>query len=104
MPFDAGMFAATVHEIEKYAIGAKIEKIHQPEKEEIVFVFHDVKKDGIRRSLRLCINAGTNNPKIAFTHVTKENPATPPMFCLLMRKHLSGAKLRVSVSSVLREL
>ena len=93
MPFDAGMFAATVHEIEKYAIGAKIEKIHQPEKEEIVFVFHDVKKDGIRRSLRLCINAGTNNPKIAFTHVTKENPATPPMFCLLMRKHLSGAKL-----------
>ena len=64
MPFDAGMFAATAHEIKKYAIGARIEKIHQPEKEEIVFIFHDVRVDGERRSLRLVINAGTNNPKI----------------------------------------
>ena len=93
MPFDAGMFAATAQEIEKYAIGARIEKIHQPEKEEIVFIFHDVRIDGERRSLRLVINAGTNNPKISFTHMNKENPATPPMFCLMMRKHLGGAKL-----------
>lgn len=93
MPFDAGMFAATAHEIEKYAIGARIEKIHQPEKEEIVFIFHDVRIDGERRSLRLVINAGTNNPKISFTHMNKENPAIPPMFCLMMRKHLGGAKL-----------
>lgn len=93
MPFDAGMFAATVHEINKWAIGAKIEKIHQPEKEEIVLVFHDIRIDGQRKSLRLVINAGTNNPKISFSHINKENPATPPMFCLLMRKHLSGAKL-----------
>ncbi len=93
MPFDAGMFAATVCEINKYAIGSKIEKIHQPEKEEIVFVFHDIRIDGERKSLRLVINAGTNNPKISFTNIQKENPATPPMFCLLMRKHLSGAKL-----------
>ncbi len=93
MPFDAGMFAATAHEIEKFAIGARIEKIYQPEKEEIVFAFHDVRVDGERKSLRLVINAGTNNPKISFTHINKENPATPPMFCLMMRKHLGGAKL-----------
>ena len=93
MPFDAGMFAATVHEINKWAIGAKVEKIHQPEKEEIVLVFHDIRIDGQRKNLRLVINAGTNNPKISFSHMIKENPATPPMFCLLMRKHLSGAKL-----------
>ena len=93
MPFDAGMFAATVSEIKKYAIGAKIEKIHQPEKEEIAFVFHDVKVEGIRKSLRLVINAGTNNPKISFSHTQKENPATPPMFCLLIGKHLGGARL-----------
>ncbi len=93
MPFDAGMFAATVHEINKYAIGARIEKIHQPEKEEIVFVFHDVKIDGIKKSLRLVINAGTNNPKIAFSHIVKENPATPPMLCLLLRKQLGGGRL-----------
>ncbi len=93
MPFDAGMFAATACDIKKYAIGSKIEKIHQPEKEEIVFIFHDIKIGGERKSLRLAINAGTNNPKISFTNTQKENPATPPMFCLLMRKHLSGAKL-----------
>ena len=97
MPFDAGMFAATVYEIEKNAIGARIEKIHQPEKEEIVFVFHDVKIDGVRKGLRLVINAGTNNPKISFSHIAKENPAIPPMFCLLMRKHLSGARLESAV-------
>ncbi len=93
MPFDAGMFAATVFDINRYAIGSKIDKIHQPEKEEIVFIFHDVRIDGQRKSLRLAINAGTNNPKISFTNMQKENPAVPPMFCLLMRKHLSGAKL-----------
>ena len=93
MPFDAGMFAAMVCEIKKYAIGARIEKVHQPEKEEIVLVFHDVKIDGEKKSLRLVINAGTNNPKISFSHNQKENPATPPMFCLLIRKHLSGARL-----------
>ena len=93
MPFDAGMFAATVNEIQKYALGAKIEKIHQPEKEEIVFIFHDVRIDTKRYTPRLVINAGTNNPKVSFSHISKENPATPPMFCLLLRKHLSSARL-----------
>ncbi len=93
MPFDAGMFAATANDINKYAIGAKIEKIHQPEKEEIVLLFHDVKINNERKSLRLVINAGTNNPKISFSNINKENPSTPPMLCLLMRKHLGGAKL-----------
>ena len=96
MPFDAGMFAATANEIEKFALEGRIDKIHQPEKEEIVFIFHDVIREGnIKyRGLRLTINAGTNNPKIAFSHIAKENPATPPMFCLMMRKHLLGAKLK----------
>ena len=71
------MFAATVYEIEKNAIGARIEKIHQPEKEEIVFVFHDVKIDGVRKGLRLVINAGTNNPKISFSHIAKETVYEP---------------------------
>ena len=93
MPFDAGMFAATVYEIEKYAVGAKIEKIHQPEKEEIVFIFHDQRIDGRRFTPRLVINAGTNNPKVSFSYINKENPQTPPMFCLLMRKHLGSARL-----------
>lgn len=93
MPFDAGMFAATVCEIEKYAVGAKIEKIHQPEKDEIAFIFHDQRVDGKRFTPRLVINAGTNNPKVSFSHINKENPQTPPMLCLLMRKHLSSARL-----------
>ncbi len=93
MPFDAGMFRATVKEINKYAIGARIDKIHQPEKEEIVFIFHDTRSEGKRMSLRLAINAGTNNPKISFTNIQKENPQTPPILCLLLRKHLSGARL-----------
>ena len=93
MPFDAGMFAATVNEINRYAVGCRIEKIHQPEKEEIVLIFHDIRIEGERYTPRLVINAGTNNPKITFSDIAKENPAIPPMFCLLMRKHLGNARL-----------
>ena len=99
MPFDAGMFSATVNDIQKYVIGAKVEKIHQPEKEEIVFVFQDLRINDKRFTPRLVINAGTNNPKVSFTHMSKENPTTPPMFCILMRKHLSSARLE-SVSQL----
>ena len=42
---------------------------------------------------RLLINAGGNNPRVGFTEVTRENPQNPPMFCMLLRKYLNGAKL-----------
>ena len=88
MAFDAGMLACVIAEIEKTALGARIEKVFQPERDEIVLQMRSF--EGGRR---LLINAGSNNPRVCFTEVQKENPASPPMLCMLLRKHLQGAKL-----------
>ncbi len=88
MAFDAGMLACTLHEIREESLGARVEKVYQPERDEIILQIRS--KSGGRR---LLINAGANNPRIGFTTEQKENPQNPPMLCMLLRKHLNGAKL-----------
>ena len=92
MAFDAGMLACTLSEIKKLALGARIEKVYQPEKDEIILQMRS-----LEGGKRLLINAGSNNPRIGFSSIPKENPQNPPMFCMLLRKYLQGAKL-VSVT------
>ena len=88
MAFDAGMLACTLSEIRGAALGARIEKVYQPERDEIVLLMRSF--EGGRR---LLINAGSNDPRIGFTDSQKENPQNPPMLCMLLRKYLQGAKL-----------
>ncbi len=88
MAFDAGMLACSLAEIREKALGARIEKIFQPERDEIILQMRS-----LEGGKRLLINAGSNNPRIGFTAEQKENPMTPPMLCMLLRKHLQGAKL-----------
>ena len=88
MAYDAGMMAAAIAEIHEAAKGARIEKLTQPEKDQIVLQMRSF--DGGRK---LLIDAGSNTPRIGFSSVARENPASPPMFCMLLRKHLSGAHL-----------
>ncbi len=88
MAFDAGMLASVISEIKGEALGAKIEKIHQPEKDQIIIITRSL--SGTRK---LLIDAGANNPRLGFTFSSKENPLSPPMFCMLLRKHLTGARL-----------
>ena len=88
MAFDAGMLACCIHEIRELSLGARVEKVFQPGKDEIVLQMRSQKG-----GKRLLINAGSAAPRICFTEVQKENPAVPPMLCMLLRKHLQGAKL-----------
>jgi predicted ribosome quality control (RQC) complex YloA/Tae2 family protein len=88
MAFDAGMLSCVLHEIKEESLGARVEKVYQPERDEIILQIRS--KSGGKR---LLINAGSNNPRIGFTAVPKENPQNPPMLCMLLRKHLQGAKL-----------
>ena len=88
MAFDAGMLACALSEIRRSAEGARIEKVYQPERDEIILQMRSF--EGGRR---LLINAGSGNPRIGFTEIGKENPQNPPMFCMLLRKYLQGAKL-----------
>ena len=84
MAFDAGMLYAVLHEIKSECLGARVEKVHQPTREEIVFLM---------RGKRLSVNIGSSCPRVAVTHIGKDNPLAAPMFCMLLRKHLSGAVL-----------
>ncbi len=87
MAFDAGMLACMVHEIRTIALGGRIEKIMQPERDEIVLQLRSTEG-----GKRLLLNAGSA-PRVSFTDTARENPAQPPMFCMLLRKHLTGARL-----------
>ena len=82
------MLACALSEIRKTALGARIEKVYQPERDELVLQMRS-----LEGGKRLLINAGSGNPRIGFTEVQKENPQNPPMFCMLLRKYLQGAKL-----------
>ncbi len=89
MAFDAGMLRAIVHEVsDTLCGGAKVEKISQPSRDEFVFHLH---AGGVTR--RLSFVAGTNVPHFSYSTVERENLPTPSMFCMLLRKHLLGAKL-----------
>ncbi|MBR7095475.1 MAG: NFACT family protein [Clostridia bacterium] len=89
MAFDAGMLRAIVHEIsETLCGGAKVEKISQPSRDEFVLHLH---AGGVTR--RLVFVVGTNVPHFSYSRIERENLPTPSMYCMLLRKHLVGAKL-----------
>ena len=89
MAFDAALLRCTVSELNQRLARARVEKVLQPEKDEIVLLLRTEKE-----SLRLALSASSGNPRIHLTSAQKENPIKAPMFCMLLRKHLSGARLK----------
>ncbi|NLL82233.1 MAG: fibronectin/fibrinogen-binding protein [Tissierellia bacterium] len=85
MSFDGIVTNAVVKELENKIKGGRIDKIYQPEKDEIVISVHNKGEN-----YRIVLSASSNNPRIYLTNVSKENPSSPPVFCMLLRKHLSG--------------
>lgn len=84
-----GAFLCTIRkEIEEKALGSRIDRIYQPSRDEICFLLRSKGWSG-----KLLLSAGADSPRIHFTTLEIENPKSPPMFCMLLRKHLSGAKL-----------
>lgn len=88
MPLDSVTITALVCELNEFVAGARIDKIQQPENDEILLF---VRKTGFSR--KLLISAGTGDARIHFADSTFENPYQPPMFCMLLRKHLIGARI-----------
>ncbi|MBQ3177716.1 MAG: NFACT family protein [Clostridia bacterium] len=88
MAFDAGMLSFIVREMNDRLAGGKVDKIYQPGKEEIVLVLRAAGGEH-----RLLISAGAAGPRMHLTAAKPENPATPPMFCMMLRKHFTGARL-----------
>lgn len=88
MPFDGIVTKCIVSELNNLLSGGRIDKVFQPEADEIVML---VRSKG--QNYRLVASANASNPRLHITSVQKENPATPPVFCMLMRKHVAGGKL-----------
>ena len=82
MPLDAICLQGVVGELAPQLIGSRIEKIQQPARDQIILL--------LRGSRRLFLNAGANQPRLHLTEQLRDNPSQPPMFCMLLRKHLSG--------------
>ena len=88
MALDGILLSLAKKEILDGAQFSRVEKIHQPSREELVI--HLRGKGGARK---LLLSVRANSPRIHFTSHAPENPATPPMFCMLMRKRLVNAAL-----------
>ena len=87
MAFDGGFLHRITDELNT-AADSHVDKIYQPSKDELVFL---LRKKGFAKRLLICVKAGA--ARIQFTENKYENPASPPMFCMLIRKYLSAARL-----------
>lgn len=88
MPFDGIVAKCVVEELTGKLSGGRIEKIFQPEADEI---FINIRAQNT--NYKLVLSASANYPRIHITDASKENPASPPVFCMLLRKHLAGGKI-----------
>lgn len=88
MPMDAVVIHALKKELATELKGARIDKVQMPEKDMLVLIVR-----GNRGNRKLLLSAHSGNARIHFTNHSYENPPEPPMFCMLMRKHLVGARI-----------
>ncbi len=88
MALDGVAINALSKELNKKLSGGRIDKIHQPEQGEIIM---HIRCAG--ENLRLLLCANPSFPRVHLTSSSKESPTSPPMFCMLLRKHLGGGKI-----------
>jgi len=88
MPFDATFLSELLTELRPQLVGARVDKIQQPGKDKLLLTLRGKEQGG-----KLLLAAGSGSARLHLTEQSFENPQSPPMFCMLLRKHLLGAKL-----------
>ena len=88
MALDGGFIYCLAEELRQTLKDARVDKIHQPSREELIVALRS--KSG---TFKLYMSARVQSPRVHIVQETPENPATPPMFCMLLRKKLTGGKL-----------
>ena len=88
MAYDGLVTGAVVRRLQEALIGGRIEKVYQPEKDEII-----VSVRTMSGTYRLLISATSSNPRIHLTVTSRQNPINAPLFCMIMRKHFTGGKI-----------
>ena len=95
MAIDAVCLQAVVEELRPQLTGLRVDKVQQPARDQVILLF---------RGKRLLLNAGAGAPRLQLTELPRDNPAEPPMFCMLLRKHLAGARVAGLVQPPLERL
>lgn len=88
MPLDGIAISNICYDIERIALGGRVEKVYQPERDELVLA---IRAGGANH--RLMLTSSASHPRLHFTKISKPNPATAPLFCMVLRKHISGGWL-----------
>lgn len=88
MPLDAVFLSGLRKQLSDVLTGMKIDRVRQPERDTVLL---SLRGNGQNRTL--LINFGSGNARVCFTEESFENPPQPPMFCMLLRKHLIGARI-----------
>lgn len=88
MALDAATLALTAQELQTTLGEARIDKIFQPTRDEVVFLMR-----GRNGNFKLLLSARSGSARVCTTSESYENPAIPPSFCMLLRKHLTGGRL-----------
>lgn len=87
MSLDSMFMCALAREIETELKGSRVDKIQQPERDQLVFSMRG------ERNVKLLLSCASGTARVHITRLSYENPQQPPMFCMLLRKHLQGSKL-----------
>ena len=88
MALDALCLAAALREVREAVLGGRIDKIAQPGPHDVVLSVR-----GNTGNVKVFLSADPAHPRLHLTTLERENPASPPLFCILLRKHLSGARI-----------
>ena len=88
MALDGIFLNSLLNNLKETLIEAKIDKINQPEKDEIILTF---RRD--RKNIKLLISSCASFPRLHFTTTQKENPIKAPMFLMVLRKYLIGGRI-----------
>ncbi|SHE35307.1 Rqc2 family fibronectin-binding protein [Desulforamulus putei] len=90
MAFDGLVMAAVARELADKLTGGRVEKIQQPGPSEIVMVIHTRE----RGRQKLLLSADARDARVHLTEGSYVNPLAPPIFCMVLRKHLEGGRIR----------
>lgn len=88
MALDGIFIHSIIEELKRCLINGRVDKINQPEKDEIIL---SIKNE--RKTYKLLISSSSVYPKIHLTKIAKQNPMQPPMFCMVLRKHLNTGRI-----------
>lgn len=88
MALDAALLALTADELKNTLLDARIDKIFEPTRDEVVLTLR-TRSD----TYKLLLSARSGSARVCLTAESFENPQTPPSFCMLLRKHLTGGRL-----------